>query len=119
MMSPITDRLISVPLAALPAGEASDTIAASVSGETQNDLHAKYPAKTAEKNTRMNLKGHIGQRTCYFSGCGGFPGDRTYRKMNENEKCVGGAVGFLKQSCGTVSNANAFGRILCIFWGSQ
>jgi len=31
----------------------------SVSGEERMVLHAKYPAKSAEKKTKMNLRGHI------------------------------------------------------------
>lgn len=31
----------------------------SVSGEEETVLHAQYPARMAEKNTKMNLRGHI------------------------------------------------------------
>lgn len=31
----------------------------SVPGEERTVLHAQYPARIAEKNTKMNLRGHI------------------------------------------------------------
>ena len=40
------------------AVESSET-KSSISGDDRTVLHAKYPAKTAEKNTKINLKGHI------------------------------------------------------------
>lgn len=40
--------------------ESSCEIVMSVpSGEEQTVLHAKYPARIAEKKTKMNLRGHI------------------------------------------------------------
>lgn len=35
----------------------------SVSGEERTVFHAKYPAKIAEKKTKMNLSGHIVGKT--------------------------------------------------------
>lgn len=44
--------------ATFPSVESSEKMEFA-SGIDRTDLHAKYPAKTAEKNTKRNLMGHI------------------------------------------------------------
>lgn len=45
--------------------------------EEEADLQAMYPARIAERKTRMNLRGHIGEVNLGKSNFGGEIGNRT------------------------------------------